>query len=197
MHRVCLFYLFYFIVIAYLNHHFFGFKETQTQTKSSTGTGTLVSVFQTADSSHETTTALDTRNFSSSPLSGRPPSASDLSRHVSVPIRGVIPLALPVLPVKQEIARPLSAVQTSLDNWPQTRDATGSLLLAHRGGTAMERMGIAQTGPTEAEAITQQEFACQERERKGFLWRERTTTAVTLRQPGNDTTMAIARLGFA
>ena len=189
MHRIGWFFLFYFLAVLYINHHFFGFQETQTQTESGIGPGTLVPFFQEAGQSYQTTTALDSRNFSKPSLQRFSLSAGDLSRHVSVPIRRFISLALPVQSIEQKISRPLSAVQAALDYRSQTSYATGSILLEYGGGP-VGRLGIAQIGPPETEAVPQQELADKERKRQRCR-RERDAYDVTLCKPGRNSTMAV------
>ena len=163
MHRICGFYIIYFLAVAYINYYVYGNAEAQTEKTESNRSGFVAPVFQEKAETHHWPTSLDPKRFSEASLKRSSVFEFDLFKHVSVPIRGVIPLALStVLAPKQENTRVLSNLQEALDNRTEARDTT-CLPVAGRNRTVVDRLGIA---PHRALESQEQESAGEAEQRK-------------------------------
>ena len=162
MHWICRFYILYFLAVAFINYYVYGYEEAQTEKTESSSSGFVASVLQEKTETYHWPTSLDSKRFSEASLKRQSVAEFDLFNHVSVPIRGVIPLALPVLTPQQENTRALSTVQTALDNRTEARDTT-CLPVAGRDRTAVARLGIA---PHRAHESQEQKSACKDEQRK-------------------------------
>ena len=117
MHRIVQFYFWYFLAVAFINHYCYSDAKEKTEETQGTCPIPVAQVFQKGTGIDKESNFLDSKYTGNPSFPRRSSSQADLEGHESIPIRGLLPLALCVQPPQQEISCALSDVQEALDNW--------------------------------------------------------------------------------
>ena len=192
MQRIIGFYFFYSLAVAYINYYVYGYNEAETAPAQSSRQDIVAQFFQEEPPFDQRLSSLDQKNTGRTSLQGQIFFTKNLWRNGSVSDRRCLPLALSMQQAQQENTYTLSAVQAALDSRYEAQHPT-CLCLACRGGSStMEPVGIARSGPTETQTITQQKPAFEERKGKGTIGWTR-TAAIAVCDPHGHPALAVTR----